>query len=246
MKPCLLIPIYDHGETIGAVVDSLEYLDLPCLIIDDGSGSDTRHELERIARHYEWVTVERREQNGGRGAALRCGYRLAAELGMTHAIQLDADAQHDARDVPRFLEAAHKNPEALILGEPIFDDSAPAIRVYGRRLSQWLVWLESFSFEIHDPLCGFRCFPLESTLRLIDENPLGDRMEFDPEIIVRMLWAGVPIWNVPTHVQYHAGGLSHFDMLRDNLRIARAHARLVGGGLLKAPQLLSRSGHDKR
>lgn len=246
MKACLLIPIYDHGDTIAAVLDSLEYLDLPCLVIDDGSGPATRCELERIARHYDWVSVLHREVNGGRGVALRCGYRLAAEFGMTHAIQLDADAQHDARDVPRFLEAVHKNPEALILGEPIFDGSAPAIRVYGRKLSQWLVWLETLSFEIHDPLCGFRCFPIESTLRVIDQHPLGDHMDFDPEIVVRLVWAGVPVINVATRVQYHEGGLSHFDMVRDNLRIAGAHARLVAGGLLRSRRLLSGRRREKR
>ena len=238
MRPCLLIPIYDHGDTIAAVVDSLEYLDLACLIVDDGSGLATQHELERVAATHQWVRIHRRARNGGRGAALRAGYALAAELGMSHAVQLDADLQHETRDVPLFLEAAYKNPEALILGEPIFDDSAPAIRIYGRKLSQWLVWLETTSFTIHDPLCGFRCFPLESTLRVLERDPLGDRMDFDPEIIVRMLWAGVPVVNVPTRVRYHEGGLSHFDLVRDNVRIAGVHARLVFGAIarsLKAP-----------
>ena len=241
MKPCLLIPIYDHGDTIGKVLKSLEYLDLPCLVIDDGSGPATRRALELAESEHAWVTVAHRAENGGRGVALRMGYRMAAGLGMTHCVQLDADEQHDARDVPRFLEAAQKNPEALILGQPIFDDSAPAVRVYGRKLSQWLVWLESFSTEIHDPLCGFRCFPLESTLRMLDDTPLGDRMDFDPEIVVRMLWASVPITNVPTRVRYHEDGLSHFDFVRDNLRIASVHARLVFAGLLRAGSLLSRS-----
>jgi len=246
VKPCLLIPIYDHGDTIASVIDSLEYLDLPCLVIDDGSGAETRRELERLDGAYPWVRVEHRAENGGRGAALRTGYRLAAELGMTHAIQLDADLQHDARDVPRFLEAAHKNPEALILGEPIFDESAPAIRIHGRKLSQWLVWLETMSFDIHDPLCGFRCFPLESTLRLLERDPLGDRMDFDPEIIVRLFWAGVPVINVPTRVRYHEGGLSHFDMLRDNLRIAGVHTRLVFGAASRVQTLRERARRDRK
>lgn len=234
MKPCLLIPIYDHGATIGEVLKSLEYLDLPCLVIDDGSGPATRRELERVERDYAWVTVEHLPSNGGRGVALRAGYRLAESLGMTHCIQLDADAQHDARDVPRFLEIARQNPEALILGEPVFDDSAPLVRIYGRKLSQWLVCLETLSTQIHDPLCGFRCFPLEPTLRLLSSTPLGDRMDFDPEIVVRLLWAGVPVVNVPTRVRYHPGGLSHFDFVWDNARITAVHARLIFAGLLRA------------
>lgn len=242
MNPCLLIPIYDHGETIGEVVESLATLDLPCLIVDDGSGPETRRELERIAAERAWVSVQRRDRNGGRGVALRTGYRLAASRGYTHVVQLDADAQHDARDVPRLLEAAQKDPGALVLGRPIFDGSAPALRMFGRKFSQGLVWLETLSFAIEDPLCGFRCFPLAPTLRLLDTNPLGDRMDFDPELAVRLYWQGVPIVSVPTRVRYHADGLSHFAPWYDSWLIAQAHARLVAGMLPRSPELLTRRG----
>lgn len=240
MNPCLLIPIYDHGETIAAVVDSLAYLDLPCLIVDDGSGAATRAALEKIAGRCDWVRVERRERNGGRGAALRTGYRLAASLGYSHAVQVDADGQHEPRDVPRLLEAAQKDPNALVLGRPIFDDSAPRLRLYGRMLSQGLVWLETLSFAIEDPLCGFRCFPLAPTVALLDEHPLGDRMDFDPEIAVRLYWQGLPIVSVPTRVRYHEGGLSHFAPAYDSWLIAKAHGRLVAGMLPRAAELVRR------
>jgi glycosyltransferase involved in cell wall biosynthesis len=240
VKPCLLIPIYDHGDTIGAVVESLAYLDLPLLIIDDGSHEPTRAELARIAAAHAWVEVVTRTKNGGRGAALRTGYREAARRGFSHAVQLDADAQHDARDVPRLLEAAAKDPRALVLGRPIFDASAPRSRLWGRKLSQGLVWLETLAFAIEDPLCGFRCFPLAETVALLDRHPLGDRMDFDPEIAVRLYWEGLEVASVPTRVRYHAGGLSHFAPAYDSWLIAKAHARLVGGMLLRVPALLAR------
>lgn len=227
MKPCLLIPIYNHGATIGAVVEALASLDLPCLIVDDGCDAATRAELDRVEARHEWVEVLPLARNGGRGVALRAGYRHAAARGMTHAIQVDADGQHDAADVPHFLKAAKEHPGALVVGEPIFDESAPRSRLYGRKLSQWLVWLETFSFAIHDPLCGFRCFPLASTVALLDTVQTGNRMDFDVDIVVRMAWAGVPIVNVPTHVVYHAGGISHFQMVRDNARLVALHTRLV-------------------
>jgi glycosyltransferase involved in cell wall biosynthesis len=240
MNPSLLIPIYNHGATIGAVLDSLAYLDLPCLVVDDGSDADTRAELERLEARYEWVEVVHLARNGGRGVALRAGYRRAAELGRTHTVQLDADGQHDADAVPRFLEAAKANPEALVLGAPVFDSSAPRSRLWGRKLSQGPVWLETFSLAIRDPLCGLRCFPIGPTTRLLDRTRMGDRMDFDPEIAVRMVWAGVPVVNVPTKVVYHEGGLSHFAMFDDNARITWLHIRLVIGGLLRAPLLLAR------
>ena len=244
MRPCLLIPIYDHGDTIRGVVESLAYLDLPLLIVDDGSGVHTRRELELLAEEHDWVDVHRRPYNGGRGAALRTGYRLAFGRGFSHAVQLDADAQHDARDVPRLLEAAQKDPRALVLGRPVFDESAPALRMFGRKFSQGLVWLETLSFAIEDPLCGFRCFPLAATVDLLEDDELGDRMDFDPEIAVRLYWRGVPIVSVPTRVRYHEGGLSHFAPVYDTWLIAQAHGRLVAGMLTRAPSLLARHAKD--
>jgi glycosyltransferase involved in cell wall biosynthesis len=240
VNPCLLIPIYEHGSTIGAVVDSLAGFDLPCLIVDDGSGEATRAALARVAAEHPWVSVKRHDVNRGRGAALRTGYRWAASRGFTHALQLDADGQHESRDVPRLLEAAHKDPRALVLGRPLFDASAPKARLYGRKLSQGLVWLETLSFAIEDPLCGLRCLPLEPVLRLLDENAMGDRMDFDPELAVRLYWMGLPIANVPTRVRYPEGGLSHFAQGYDSWLIARAHVRLVGGMLRRIPDLTLR------
>jgi glycosyltransferase involved in cell wall biosynthesis len=222
VKPCLLIPIFDHKDEIGGVIDSLAPHGLPCLIVDDGSGEETREVLDALERQHPWVGVHHRSQNGGRGAALATGYRLAEKRGFSHAIQLDADGQHDARDVPRFLDAIATTPEALILGSPVFDDSVPRGRLYGRQLSRAMVWLTTLSFDVVDPLCGFH-------------------MEFDPELVIRLHWRGVPVCNVPTRVVYNEGGLSHFDMLWDNVRLSRVYARSVLGALVRLPALARRS-----
>lgn len=227
MKPCLAIPIYDHGGTIGGVLHSLAPLGLVCLVVDDGSGGETRRELERLQARHEWVEVHRHPRNRGRGAALRTAFRAAASKGMTHVVHLDADGQHDAADVPRFLDAARARPDALVLGAPRFDESAPWIRLHGRKISQVIVWLETLSTAVEDPLCGFRCVPLAPTLLLLERTRMGDRMDFDPELIVRLVRAGVPVVNVPTLVRYPPGGISHFRMFEDNLRIAWAYVRLA-------------------
>jgi glycosyltransferase involved in cell wall biosynthesis len=234
LKPCLAIPIYDHGRTIGAVLDSLAPLGLVCLVVDDGSGEETRRELVRLEARHAWVEVHRHPRNRGRGAALRTAFRAAASKGMSHVVHLDADGQHDAADVPRFLDAARARPDALVLGAPRFDGSAPWIRLHGRKLSQAIVWLETLSTAVEDPLCGFRCVPVAPLLGLCERTRMGDRMDFDPELVVRLVRAGVPVVNVPVRVRYPPGGISHFRMIEDNLRIARAYLRLAIDGPWRA------------
>ena len=240
MNPCLLITIYDHPDTIYDVVSGLSPLGLPCIIVDDGSGEATVKALEQVREAFDFVEVVTRERNGGRGAALKTGYRHLLSRGYTHALQLAADDQHDATDAPAFLKAAAEHPTALVLGDPIFDDTAPRSRFYGRFISRFWVWVETWSRDIHDPLCGMRCMPLEATVRVLDETETGDYMEFDPEIAVRLVWAGVPVVNVPTRVRYFEEGISHFDLVRDNVRISKAHTRLFFEMLALAPRLLRR------
>jgi glycosyltransferase involved in cell wall biosynthesis len=227
MNPCLLVPIYNHGDAIAGVLRPLASLRLPALVVDDGSDEATRRVLDELDRELPWVEIKRLPENRGRGAALRCGYQWAVERQFSHVVQLDADGQHDPADVPRFLEAARSRPDAMVLGTPIFDESAPASRVYGRQISRAIVWAETLSRAVDDPLCGFRCLPLEPTVRLIRRVRLGNRMEFDPELVVRLVWEGVPVVNLTTRVRYFPDGLSHFDFVRDNARIAWTYLRLA-------------------
>jgi glycosyltransferase involved in cell wall biosynthesis len=238
VNPCLLITIYNNSGTIAGVVEALAPLDLPCLIVDDGSDEETRKVLDGLAAAFPWVRLERRSRNGGRGAALRTGYRLAVQLGFTHAVQIDADGQHAAGDVPVFLEASRRRPDALVLSNPIFDRDAPRGRRYGRWISRFWVWLETCSLAIRDPLCGFRCVPLGATSRLLERVRCGDHMDFETEIAVRLVWEGVPVVNVPTRIRYPADGISHFHMFWDNVRISRLHTRLFLGMLPRLPRLL--------
>jgi glycosyltransferase involved in cell wall biosynthesis len=229
MNPTLLVPIYQHKDEIGGVIADLARMDLPCLIVDDGSDAATGSVLDELERRNPWVTVVRRERNGGRGAALKTGYRLAFERGFSHALQLDADGQHDAGAVPKFLEMMTREPNALVLGAPRFDETAPRSRLYGRQLSRAMVWLATRSFDVTDPLCGFRGIPLAATVALLDREPTGDHMDFDPQLVIALHRAGVPVRNVPTQVVYREGGLSHFDTVRDNVRISRVYASALLG-----------------
>jgi len=242
MNVTFLIPIYQHKDEIGGVVASLEPYGLPCTIIDDGSDAATRAVLASLTQRFPRVSVHRRDRNGGRGAALKTGYRLAQQRGYTHALQLDADGQHDAADVPSFLREMEAHPTALVLGAPRFDSSAPRSRLYGRQLSRAMVWMATRSYDVEDPLCGFRGVPLAPPVALLERKATGDHMEFDPQFVIEMQRAGVPVRNVPTRVVYAEGGLSHFDMLRDNARMTRVYAK----ALLGAPWSRARGGDPSR
>ncbi len=238
--PCLIIPIYNNRDTIREVVESLAYLELRCIIVDDGSDVDTQQVLQGLAGELDWVQLVRRGCNGGKGAAMAEGFRAALQQGFTHAVQVDADGQHDARDVPRFLEQAQRDPGALILGRPVFGADAPLVRRVGRFATHFSVWLETLSTDIKDALYGFRCYPLEAVSRLYRQVEVGHGMVFDTEIAVRLYWQGVPMINVDTRVDYFPGGMSHFDYVRDNLRLVRVHTILILGMLVRFPRLAFR------
>jgi len=240
VNPCLLIPIFDHKDTIRGVLQSVEALRLPCLVINDGSGPRTREVLDAVAKEFDWVEVQHHPVNRGKGFALRHGYRLAAARGFTHVLQFDADGQHDTRDAPRFLKAARAHPDAVVLGQPVFDTTAPRLRIWSRKLSIGIVWLATLSREVRDPLCGFRCLPLAPTLRLIERTAMGDRMDFDPELAVRLVWEGTRVVTLPTHVRYFADGLSHFDVVWDDVRLAWLYMRLTLRMLASLPAVLLR------
>ncbi len=168
------------------------------------------------------------------------GFLYAWAKGYTHAVQIDADGQHHIPDVERFLSEAAAHPCALILGKPIFGPDVPPARYFGRKISVWCVWAETLSRAIGDPLFGFRLYPLAATVALIKRRRLGCRMDFEPDIAVRLYWDGVPIQNIETQVSYPTGGLSHFRLFRDNVRISWLHTRLLSGMLIRSPWLLAR------
>jgi glycosyltransferase involved in cell wall biosynthesis len=238
---CLLIPVYDHGDSIGPTLERLKPHGLRCLLVDDGSGAACAAVLDALAaRERDWVTLIRRPENGGKGAALQDGLREARRLGFSHALQIDADGQHDTADIPRFLAESRGHPEALVLGDPLYDESVPKRRLYGRYLTHLWVWINTLSRSIPDSMCGFRIYPVATAVRLIDRVSLGRRMEFDTEIAVRLVWEGVPVRTLKTPVSYPLDGVSHFDVWRDNMLISKMHAKLFFGMLARLPGLLRR------
>jgi len=239
-SPVVVIPVYNHPDAIGQMVAAVRGHGLPCVLVDDGSEARCAAVLDALAAGGDGVSLLRLPVNQGKGGAMMAGLREALRRGYTHALQIDADGQHDARDIPKFVAAARARPEALVCGTPVYDASVPKGRLYGRYITHVWVWINTLSFEIRDSMCGFRVYPLAVTVAVLDGAALGRRMDFDTEVLVRLFWRGMRMVNVPTRVTYPADGVSHFDALRDNILISRMHARLFFGMVVRMPLLLWR------
>ncbi len=240
-RPCIVIPFYNHPSTIAAVLSALRPLTLPCFLVDDASDAISRDVLAELAqREASWFRLLRHEVNQGKGGAVMTGCDAAFAAGFTHALQIDADGQHNAADAARLLDLARAHPQALLSGVPVYDASVPRSRLYGRYVTHVWVWINTLSLQIKDSMCGLRVYPLSAATALWHKQRLGRRMDFDTEVMVRLVWAGVTVIGMPTRVTYPVDGVSHFDVWRDNLAISRMHARLFFGMLMRSPVLLGR------
>ncbi len=239
-RPCCIIPSRNHHLAVGGVVARAHACGLPVFLIDDASAEPARGVLAGLHDPASGVRVTRLEQRGGKGGAVRRGFELAAAAGFTHAVQLDADGQHDLARLPALLAAAENAPDAVIAGEARYDASIPRARLWGRWLTHVSVWIETLSLDISDSLCGFRCYPLAPSLRLCAGGKVGGFMDFDVEILVRLYWQGIEVVMFPIDVTYPVGNTSNFDVLRDNWRITKMHTRLTLGMLPRLPMLLMR------
>ena len=244
-RACVVVPVFNHGASAMTLAQRLAPFGLQTFMVNDGSDSASRAALHDLAERHDWIQVLDHPDNRGKGAAVLTGLRAAQAQGYSHAMQIDADGQHDPDDIPRFLALAEANPKAVIAGCPEFDASMPKGRRIARYITHVWVWIETLSFTIRDSMCGFRVYPLEPVVRLAERVRLGRRMDFDPEILVRLHWQGLSILSLPTKVTYPAGGQSHFRLWRDNCLISWMHTRLVLGMLWRVPRrLFGRSGAD--
>lgn len=232
----VLIPSYNTGPRLLATVREALACWRPVWVVIDGStdGSETAV-LDLAAAGEPGLHVMVRPRNGGKGAAVLAGAQAALAAGFTHALVMDADGQHPAGRIAGFMGISAENPAALVLGRPVFGPEAPAVRLQGRKLSVGLVRFEILGPGIDDPLFGFRVYPLEPLVRVLGATRFGRRYDFDAEAAVRLFWAGLPTRNEPAPCRYLSrdeGGVSHFNYLRDNLRMIALHTRLITGLLL--------------
>ncbi len=239
----VLIPSYNPGPKVFETVRAAREQWTPVWVVVDGSTDGTAEALLALQAGDPGLTVLVRRSNGGKGAALLEGFTEALHRGYTHALTLDSDGQHPAECIPAFMQASLEHPQAMVLGRPLFDASAPALRVKGRRLSNWWAHLETLGAGIEDSLYGFRVYPMAPLVRLMLEHRRAmRRFDFDVEAAVRLSWGGMPALNLPAPVRYFTaeqGGVSHFRYVRDNLLLTSMHIRLFFGFLARLPRLAS-------
>ena len=239
-RATLLIPSYNTGSILRRTVEDALGTGLPVRVVIDGSTDDSAADLESLGGD---LVIHRLPKNQGKGAAVLHGLREALREGFSHALCMDADGQHPTASVPGYLEIMNQHPEAAVFGRPVFDESAPALRVEGRKVSNFWANLETLGWGIDDSLFGMRLYPVAALIETLGQTPFARRFDFDPEVAVRLAWKGVPIVNLPTPVRYLSedeGGVSQFRYLRDNTLLTWMHLRLFFGFIARLPHLATR------
>ncbi len=240
----LLIPSYNTGAKVLETVRDARRCWNPVWVVIDGSTDGTRGQLEAMAADDPGLKVMALPFNQGKGAAVLHGLVEAQARGYTHALTMDSDGQHPPDKIAEFMAASQAHPQAMILGRPIFDASAPAIRVAGRKLSNGWTALQTLGGGIDDCLFGMRVYPVAPLLEIMQTHTWMRRFDFDAEAAVRLYWSGVPPINIGTPVRYfkpEEGGVSHFNYVRDNILLSSMHARLLAEFLFyRMPQMLWR------
>lgn len=239
----VLIPSYNTGERLFSTVRAARAQWNPVWVVVDGSTDGTGERLQEIAASDPGLRVWVLPENQGKGAAVLHGLRAAREAGYTHALAMDSDGQHPADLIPAFMRASLARPETMVLGRPVFDASAPMLRVRGRRISNVWTQVETLFAGIGDSLYGFRIYPVAALIETMTHQPWMRRFDFDTEAVVRLAWRGVKPINIDAPVKYLTaaeGGVSHFRYVRDNLLLSWMHGRLMLEFLLRLPSLLWR------
>ena len=241
----VLIPSYNPGAKVYETVRAARQYWTPVWVVVDGSDDGSAEGLLAIAAEDSGLRVLILPHNQGKGAAVLHGLDRAEAAGFTHVLTMDSDGQHPADRIPEFMAESARQPAAMILGVPVFESSAPRLRVQGRRVSNWWANLETLWAGIGDSLFGFRVYPIEPLRRVMRYQPWMRHFDFDPEAVVRLCWRGVRPVNLPAPVRYYRveeGGVSHFRYLHDNLLLSWMHTRLFIGFVLRLPLLLVRRG----
>ncbi|MEP7299675.1 MAG: glycosyltransferase family 2 protein [Burkholderiales bacterium] len=239
----LLIPSYNTGPTVYDTVRAARAHWNPVWVVTDGSTDGTPDGLRAMAAADPGITLIALPVNGGKGAAVLHGLNAARAVGFTHALTMDSDGQHPAELIPAFMQASIERPDTMVLGRPVFDASAPLLRVRGRRVSNWWTNLETLGAGIDDSLYGFRVYPIADLIAVMRRQPWMRRFDFDTEAVVRLAWRGVKPLNLPAPVKYltaEEGGVSHFRYGRDNVLLTWMHLRLMLEFALRLPILLWR------
>jgi glycosyltransferase involved in cell wall biosynthesis len=225
---CVIIPTYNNRNTLASVIDSvLEYVD-DVVVVNDGSTDET---TDILYQYKEKIKIISYSKNRGKGFALKCGFNYAQERGFKYALTIDSDGQHYAEDIPKFVEAAEKYPNALIIGNRnLTQDNMPRKNTFANKFSNFWFTLQTGT-KLPDTQTGYRLYPLKKMKRL---RPFTSRYEAELETLVRCAWRGIKLVSIPVKVFYAPVGerVSHFRPGMDFFRISLLNTLFVGLAVL--------------
>jgi len=237
------MPAYNPGPVLGRSVREVLAVWPDLWVVVDGSTDGSDSGIATLQAEHPGLKVIPWAENRGKGTAILHGARLALDAGYTHALVMDCDGQHPADRIRSFVNTSQKHPDSMVLGQPVFGPDVPVERLWGRKLSVALAWFEVLGPWLGDPLFGFRVYPLAPLTRVLHRDGRGRRYDFDHEAVVRLFWAGVPAIKLEAECRYPSpeeGGVTHFRYVRDNLRFASLHFRLITAWFQHVPILVNR------
>lgn len=223
---CILIPTYNNHKTLKRVLDGVLVFTDKIIVVNDGSSDNTAE----ILKNYQQISVITLPKNKGKGNALKIGFRKALDLGFNHAITIDSDGQHYPDDIPVFVQALKdENRDILLIGNRnMGQDGIPKKSSFGNNFSNFWYEFET-GIKLEDTQSGYRLYPLKK----IPKKYFTPKFEFEIEVIVRSVWNGIPVKNVPVKVLYDpAERVSHFRPFRDFTRISILNTVLVSIALI--------------
>lgn len=224
------VPVYNNRDTVNGVVTQCRALLRRVVVVDDGS---TDADVKSLLSGLDVVVITH-AKNLGKGEAIRTASRHIEEHGGTYMITVDADGQHDPRDLERFFPLLQGDDTRLVIGCRDFNtENVPASSRFGRKFANF--WLKAETGRtIDDCQSGFRAYPVRSLNRL---RFRGSRYDFEAEVLAKAAWAGLELATTPISVRYPKPEerVSSFKPVIDNLRLTRIHSMLVGRRLLPLP-----------
>lgn len=235
-----VIPVYMHGATLKSILDEITKLGYPVILVDDGNPLEIRQYIDTAVATHDGITLVEMGKNCGKGAAMSAGIKKAKDMGISHILQLDADAQHDISYCKSFFDLSMKYPDSIICGYPEYDESVPTSRKNGRRLANFWVHLNSLNNQAKDSMCGFRIYLVDKYVDICNKYNLAKRMCVDCEILIFSSWEGVPIVSAPVKVTYPKDGVSNYNVVWDNVWMTLMFIRTFFGMIIRLPKLLCR------
>lgn len=219
---CVIIPTYNNVNTIVQVIEDVRNFTDDILVILDGPTDGTAESVRALSG----ISYIDYTPNRGKGYALRKGIEAARNRGFKHAISIDSDGQHYAKDIETLLEKIEEQPERLIVGARKMEGADQNKKSgFANKFSNFWYTVETLH-TLPDTQSGYRLYPVQ---KMKGMRFLSTKYEFEVEVLVKAVWRGIKVISVPVDVYYppQSERISHFRPGPDFTRISILNTYLV-------------------